>query len=309
MKPTHSSSIEGALEQLKSESSRERLRAARYLERNAQMSDLASLTHARRIETYSYVIASLERGISRLKKIAPERQEEPEDEYEIPDDVRLQIKSRATEWITGLLLHELSGHVGLIRSAAAAEIESYETSTTKKRLNSLDSIFTGIKQLKGATATPKPEQFDLSELISELTLEVAEAVKETERTIRIDYSLVGAKPTIITSDQNLIRLFLGNGIRNAFEAVRSLQAPVHNPIVVSWGITDVDYWVSIVDQGPGIVGSGDAAFDIGTSTKKRQGHTGFGLAIARQAVETLGGEVTLTPATQGGAKYEARWKI
>ena len=62
----------------------------------------------------------------------------------------------------------------------------------------------------------------------------------------------------------------------------------------------------MLDKGPGIVGPTESAFDIGKSTK--QGHCGFGLAIARQAIETLGGTVSLQPVVGGGALYEARWE-
>ena len=76
-------------------------------------------------------------------------------------------------------------------------------------------------------------------------------------------------------------------------------------MVITWGMTDVDYWVVILDQGPGIVGVGEGAFNIGSTTK--MGHIGFGLAIGRQAMDTLEGNVTLFPAQGGGACLELRW--
>ena len=111
---------------------------------------------------------------------------------------------------------------------------------------------------------------------------------------------------MVTSDPALVRLVVCNGIRNALEAVATANPTEPHLIIINWGETDVDYWVAILDRGAGIVGPLDAAFEIGKSTK--QGHSGFGLAVARQAIETLGGTVRLEPGADGGARYEARWE-
>jgi signal transduction histidine kinase len=107
-------------------------------------------------------------------------------------------------------------------------------------------------------------------------------------------------------DPALVRLGISNGVRNAVEAVGEGLSDEPHPIVVAWGETDVDYWVAVIDRGPGIVGLLESAFEIGKTTKK--GHSGFELAIARQAVETLGGTSILQPAAGGGAHYEIRWE-
>ncbi len=77
-------------------------------------------------------------------------------------------------------------------------------------------------------------------------------------------------------------------------------------MTISWGDSDVDYWLAVLDHGAGLTGPIETAFEIGNSTKKD--HIGFGLAIARQAVETMIGSLTLEPAKHGGALYTARWR-
>jgi sensor histidine kinase regulating citrate/malate metabolism len=154
--------------------------------------------------------------------------------------------------------------------------------------------------LKGAAAIPRPEQYDLADLIADI------ASAEAENEPRENPSLLGPKPMMVTSDPALVRLAICNGVRNAFEAVAMANSGEAHQIVITWGQTDVDYWVAVLDRGPGIVGPMESAFEIGKSTK--QGHSGFGLAIARQAIETLGGTVVLEPIAQGGAKYTARWE-
>ena len=90
---------------------------------------------------------------------------------------------------------------------------------------------------------------------------------EAERGHVADVSLVGPSPMVITSDPALLRLAISNGIRNALEAVSTLAIEEPHPVVMTWGMTDIDYWVAIVDKGPGIVGPSEAAFGIGKTTK------------------------------------------
>ena len=291
---------EGALQFLSSGSTHERLKASRFLARNAQAGDVAALRRAWQIETVSYVKASLDLAIARLSNLTPAIAPDPSDEFDVPDGFRRQIHRQAVEWVAGLLLHEIALPIGLAKRSASRDIPDYENSRTKRHLEDVERIFEAIEQLKGAAAVPRPEQFDLSELLGDIVSTEAPNGRASE------VSLVGRKPMMVTSDPALVRLAICNGVRNAFEAVAVAKPDDPHPIVMTWGQTDVDYWVAILDRGIGIVGPPEAAFEIGKSTK--QGHSGFGLAIARQAIETLGGRVTLEPAAQGGTRYEARWE-
>ena len=276
-----------------------RLKAARLLARDAQPADLPVLRQAQQVETVSYVQTSLGRAVNRLSNLPMPVQSDPADEFEVPEQVRRQIKSQATEEVAGQLLHEIASPIGLLAVSASREIPDFEDSKTKRHLENLQRIFTAIEQLKCASAAPKPTQFDLAELLSDVVLtEVAEKP--------VDVSLHGPQPLVITSDQALVRLAVSNGVRNAVEAVGECLSDEPHSIVVTWGETNVDYWVAVLDRGSGIVGPSELAYEIGKTTKK--GHSGFGLAIARQAVETLGGTSMLQPAAEGGALYEVRWE-
>jgi nitrogen fixation/metabolism regulation signal transduction histidine kinase len=288
-----------ALTLLSSDSAHQRLKGARFLVRGAQQSDLPLLRQARQRENVSYVKKSLDLVIMKLSQFLAAPVGEPLDEFDIPEEVRRQIRSQAVEHVTGILLHEIASPIGLVRRSASREVGNFEGSRTKFYLDSLQRIFEAIEQLKGAAAAPKPEEFDLAELIHEIKL--AETPSQ-----KLDVSLHGPTPLIIRSDPTLVRLAVCNGLRNAIEAVAEASDNESHPIVVTWDSTDVDYWVAVLDRGPGLIGPIEPAFEIGKSTK--QGHSGFGLAIARQAIETLGGSVTLQPATGGGALYEVRWE-
>ena len=288
-----------ALEELSSSSAHDRLKAARFLARNSNSADLEALRAVLRDETVSYVRTGLELAIKRASSSAPPPAENTAEEFEIPPDVRAQIRNEVTEEVTGQILHEIGSPVGLVASAAAREIPDYERSKTRKHVDNLKRVFEAIEQLKSAAAAPRPEEFDLAELLGEIVLETVGA--DT-----VEISLHGAKPMLITSDHSLLRLAISNGLRNAVEAVTGGSGPEPHPIVVAWGETDVDYWAAILDRGSGVVGPAESAFGIGKTTKR--GHSGFGLAIARQAVETLGGACTLQPAMEGGARFEIRWE-
>lgn len=292
---------EEALHVLGAGPTHERLKAARLLARNAQAGDLAALRRARQIETVSYVKTTLDRAINRLCNLPLTIAPDPADEFDVPEQLKRQIKSQAVEWIAGLLLHEIASSIGLVKRSASREVLDYNNSRTKRHLDNIERVFEAIEQLKGAAAVPRPERFDLAELLGDIVnAEAAASGRASE------ISLVGQKPMMITSDPALVRLVVSNGVRNALEAVELTDHRESHPIVMTWGETDVDYWVSVLDRGVGIVGPTESAFEIGKSTK--QGHSGFGLAIARQGIETLGGTVALESGADGGARYVARWE-
>ena len=99
---------------------------------------------------------------------------------------------------------------------------------------------------------------------------------------------------------NLIQIIFCNAVRNAIEA--TTEAGALNPVVVNWGTTDRDFWIVVLDDGPGIPIGLSRAFDIGTTTKKE--HLGMGLALARQAALSLNGKISLSPRNGKGARFE-----
>jgi len=247
----------------------------------------------------SYVKSSLDRALARLAEDAPVARLEPL-EPAIPASVRNQIYGAAVASVAGLILHEIASGFGLVKRHAAREILEYDNSRTKAHIDRLSVIFAAIEQLKSATAAPRPDQFDLAQLITD----VVSVVATEEQVTRV--SLVGQRPMLVNTDASLLSLVITNGIRNAVEAIEDTNVCNSSVIVITWGETDVDYWIAVSDSGGGIVGRPEAAFEIGKSTKR--GHSGFGLAIAREAIHSLGGTVDLKPSTTGGARYEVRWE-
>lgn len=291
---------EEALANIFSDITRERLRAARYFSKNGQLVDRDNLLRALAKEKVSYVRTSLILAINRTQKLLPQKTNtDLDDEVEIPSDLRNKIFREATEEVTGKILHEFASPVGLLALSAAREIENFENSKTNSHIKSLQRVFEAIEFLRIASSKPKRTEINLSTLISEV-------INNTPNEKNLEISLQGENTFIISTDPSLLSLALNNGFRNAMEAAENANSSEPYPIIINWGKTDIDYWVAVIDRGIGIVGPVESAFEIGKTTKRR--HSGFGLAIARQAIETLGGTCTLQPVAGGGTRFELRWE-
>jgi nitrogen fixation/metabolism regulation signal transduction histidine kinase len=290
-----------ALAMLSSTSAHARGQAARALSEVGVPGDLTAIRRSLRRETVSYVQYALQDTIKRLtNKILP-ASEHVDDTADVPLEVRQQIYGQAVEWVTGSLLHEIASPFGLVTVSAKREIgKDWEISKTRRHLETIHRVFGAIEMLKSAAGVPRPQEFDLAALLQEFV--------EAEMPDALPWiSPIGPKPFVLKGDPALIRMAVSNGIRNAIESVQASDVePAEHAIVINWGATEADYWVSVLDRGVGLAGPVESAFDIGRSTK--QNHSGFGLAIARQAINTLTGTVNLEPARGGGAVYTARWK-
>jgi signal transduction histidine kinase len=285
-----------ALQLLGSRSPHERLRGARFFAKNALSSNILMLHRFRGQETESYVIRTLDIAIGR--SFPPVTSDRDATSGEVSEERGRRARTDAIEWIAGLLLHEIASPLGLIAEAASREVPNYRESQLRGRIESLQRIFEGIEQIKSATGPPNMQQFDVSAWL-ESTIDDESLGNE------VSVSLLGTKPFIVSADPRLLRFAVCNGVKNAIEAVRGHSTSEIHPLFVTWGASDSDFWIAVRDRGPGIVGRPQLAFEIGKTTKP--GHSGFGLAIALQAMESMDGTVTLQPGRDTGAVYEVKW--
>lgn len=293
-----------ALEGLSAASAHSRGQAARALANVGSAGDIGQIRKALKGETVAYVHYALQDTIKRLTSNSAPPLALDDETPAVSEEARQQIYGQAVEWVTGFLLHEIASPIGLARLSGKLELgERWEASATRRHLETVHRIFDAIEMLKSAAGVPRPQEFDLAAMIEELcATEVPHALPWI--------SSIGPKPFLIKGDPALIRMVTNNGLRNAVEAVEAVETggadPQPHSVTINWGETDVDYWVSVLDRGIGIVGPSETAFEVGNSTKKN--HSGFGLAIARQAVQTMIGVLSLEPAHDGGAVYLARWQ-
>src|SRR5207237_5067530 len=107
----------------------------------------------------------------------------------------------------------------------------------------------------------RPEEFDLAQLLADIVEDETVGKKSL-------VSLHGPSPMLIISDARLLQLAVCNGLRNAIEAVVEGGSSELDAIIITWGATDVDYWITVIDHGPGLAGPVESAFEIGKSTKQ-----------------------------------------
>lgn len=284
---------------LESGSQRERLAAARFLSRIAVREDLPSLKRALRTERVPWIRSALETGISRATSgttpapavdIAPLATE---------DEFANEVYARATEELTERFVHEFRPLVGTARFHASREIADYEASETAAALRQIQDLLRGFDKLGRAAASPRPIERDLPELIRDIVSNCQVELASTGLRMAPP-ALEGPDPLSVVTDPDLLGLALRNGVRNAFEASQGTSEPV----VVTWGQSQTEYWVTILDYGDGLPPDEAALFSLGASTKA--GHLGLGLAIADRAMATLGGTVSIESVDDGSTRFELR---
>ncbi len=280
---------------LASSSSHDRVVGARLLSRTARPGDRERIAAALAAETVVWVRKALEDA---LRKASDGRTPTVvmTGAFEEPDP-REEDSARAWAEAVASLLHEINPILGLLRVDAPREIADYERSRCKAHVDRLAAVLQAFGDLGHASATrPQVEEFDLAECLRASVEGLGE-----QNPFEVEFN--GPTPCLADGDARLLDLCITNAIRNAIEAQRA--AKVETALLVAWGVTDRDYWVSILDRGVGLPASFIHAFDVGKTSKKA--HRGLGLAIARRAARSLRGTAALRPREGGGVAFELRW--
>lgn len=282
---------------LNSNDPRERLDAARYLVDNAKKMHAAQIDAALGNETVPWVRSALLRALQKIRQNSPTKRSKRKQELTVLDTA--QIYSNALETTAAQIIHEIEPILGSLRLSAEIEVPQFDGSDTQRGLDRLDALIIALSCLRQAASAPK---------VRELTLDHCIYIWVDEEISGRSIGLLRAGPQdcLVEGDQGLIYLGFINGLRNAIDATKALSVEDDNypDIIVNWGTTDIDNWVSIVDSGIGFRGNLTRAFDIGSTTKAN--HLGMGLATAQQAMTSMDGSVRLIPGERG-VRFEMRW--
>jgi signal transduction histidine kinase len=279
---------------LSSGGSHDRLRAAREVALNAGPEDREKIVAALSGESVSWVRHALSDGLIRASGGMPPLPVEttPWDDSE-PED---GAYARGLEDATRSILHEINPLLGLLRVSASREIESYDSSRTRRTLDRLLNLVKGITQLNQAASALARTSFNLPEKLKSVCVSVSDELS-------FEVQLAGPDPHIVLGNPDLIDLVISNAVRNAVEAQQA--AGVRTAVLVVWDSTDREFWISVLDRGIGLPPGSQYAFDRGISSKAM--HAGLGLAIAQRAAHSLMGKLKLSPRDGGGTAFELRW--
>lgn len=214
----------------------------------------------------------------------------------VDNDLARQVLHTSTRRI----LHEVAAVVGRANLAATNEFGSpYSDSQTRRQLEYLIDVCQALRTLATATQTPITTEFDLSEKLVSLAETIGQ---EFIFSIHAD----GPTPFIVFSDWKLLQLAVRNILINAIEATLSLEPPdPGRAVVLTWGSSVDGSHITVIDRGPGPPRFLLALGQSGVSTK--EGHPGYGLATASEAMRSLGGDVSISRNERGGATLVLSW--
>lgn len=293
-------SVEHFYRQLRSEEPTERLAAARYFAAHASADHEAHIREALARENVHWIRVALKRALARFSPEAEVASGRSLDSEDIPARFAAQVYADALEEAASQLIHEVEPLLGSLRLAVEREIADFDKSNTRTHLDRLDGLLEAFARLRKAASAPNIEEFSLDDLIQR---SIAEVIVREDVVIQ----KAGPQPCVVEGDSSLLALALVNGLRNAVEATIAVGGELKKPpIAITWGHTDIDCWISVVDAGVGFKGNLQRAFDMGTTTKS--GHLGMGLATAKQAMESMSGQLLLVPNSRG-VRFEMRWPI
>lgn len=289
-------SVEDAMKLRLSGNSHERLAAARFFLSAGPSDHISFLESWASTEKVGWVKRALSIAIIRGYATASVSSDEGKDES--VDNID-QAYALAVRDVASALLHELEPLIGLLEVKIKKEVLGYDYSETKKHFQNLQNYFGAISCLRVASQIIQIESFDCSSFVGECAYELRELGKGT-------FSSIGPGASTYVADRRLLKMALLNGLKNASEStLQASSSRESKPIVVTWGETEIEYWIAIIDDGVGLGKMNGRAIKIGDSTKA--GHFGMGLTIVKQAMQTLNGSVSISSPNDTGAVFELRW--
>lgn len=288
--------MEEALRLLSSSASSERLRGARLVQDCAKQQHLTIIQELRRRESDSWVRAALDRAILRLQSTGTVERWEQADLPQSTDND--DVAAEAIQMVTELVLHEVSPQLRRLTMNAENDLAGrFAGSSTQGSIVRLQEFLEVLRRVHEAAGAPNIAEFDLTDLVQGIAG-------------RPDFSshrilVTRSDPVTVRGDRDLVDLAVSNGLSNALEA----SAESSKPVIINFGRTDTDAWVSVLDEGVGLPPGADYVWKPGRTNKGKDAHFGWGLTIARRSIRSLHGSIFLSPREPVGASFEIRWPV
>jgi two-component system sensor histidine kinase HydH len=225
-------------------------------------------------------------------------------ELKAKEGAEAQLKSLGT--MAASLAHEIRNPLGAMKGLTQLAQEDLQPdNAAQERLRTvvteaerLERLVTNLLDF-ARPKEPQMSELDLRDLLSDVKTILQPRLETAHVSLQI---LTDQDPLSIQSDSSGLRQVLLNVIFNAIDASASGGTVVLETIR---GNDNKSIMIQIDDSGQGLGGRNpDELFQPFVTTKSRG--TGLGLAVSRQIIESLGGDLTLSNNPQGGARCSIR---
>ena len=218
------------------------------------------------------------------------------------------IGTSTVDQVSSLISHDLRNPLDVAKAHLRAAQETGDPEHFDAVSNAHDRMEQIIRDV--LTVTRDDIAVDPSENVS--IERAANRAWESVETDHASFNVTDPLPTV-TADADRVRRLFENLFRNSVEhsvgtgdrpTEHGHETSARNTVTITVGALENGFYVA--DDGPGIPpDERDVVFEPGYST--RDGGTGLGLAIVDRIVAAHDWTVTVTTATNGGARFEIRF--
>ncbi len=225
---------------------------------------------------------------------------------DLQDRIRDQERMAALGRLASGLAHEINTPLTGISSFAQmlgemTPEEDPRSSLVSKLVDQSFRVSRIVANLKEAIRGGREEltAIDLAMVARPAALEAARSLGAAHR-----LEIEDGAPVMALGSPGPVELAVSNMVRNAIEA-----SEPDSEIVISFNVDEEYAEIQVEDRGQGVAEDDlKRVFEPFYSTKTDRGGTGMGLAITRDMITNLGGEVSLENLASGGARATVRLK-
>jgi signal transduction histidine kinase len=225
---------------------------------------------------------------------------------DLQDRIRDQERMAALGRLASGLAHEINTPLTGISSFAQmlgemTPEEDPRSSLVSKLVDQSFRVSRIVANLKEAIRGGREEltAIDLAMVARHAALEAARSLGAVHR-----LEIEDGAPVMALGSPGPVELAVSNMVRNAIEA-----SEPDSEIVITFNIDGECAEIRVEDRGQGVAEEDlKRVFEPFYSTKTDRGGTGMGLAITRDMITNLGGEVSLENLASGGARATVRLK-
>ncbi|HSU14074.1 ATP-binding protein [Longimicrobium sp.] len=222
-----------------------------------------------------------------------------------------QSASRAKSEFLAMMSHELrtplnalEGYAGLMEEGIYGPLTELQRDALRRMkvsrrhlMELIDSVL-DLARVEAGTRRAQPEVFDLGELVES----VGEAMRGAADARKLALEIEAEGAGRIVADRGLLRQVLTNLLGNAIKFTE------RGAVTVRARREGDRATIEVTDTGPGISAENQARvfepfFQVDPSTTRREGGTGLGLALSRDFVRLLGGEIAVRSEPGQGSTF------